>query len=95
MILIMVTTRVLLIAVAAVAAACGQTTPENAQPAATPAAAKPAFGSFGVDLSARKESVKPGDDFFAYANGTWLASTPIPPVLFAPRTAPFLGPRSK
>ena len=79
MISIMVTTRALLIAAAAVTAACGQTTPENAKPAATPAAAKPAFGSFGVDLSARKESVKPGDDFFGYANGSWLDTVPIPP----------------
>ena len=30
------------------------------------------FGSFGVDLSARDLSVKPGDDFNRYANGHWL-----------------------
>ena len=38
---------------------------------------KPELGSFGVDLSARDESVDPGDDFFRYANGTWLDNTTI------------------
>jgi len=35
--------------------------------------AKPAprYGSFGVDLTAQKPSVKPGDDFWMYANGGW------------------------
>ncbi len=37
-----------------------------------------AIGAWGVDLSARDLSVKPGDDFFRYANGTWLANTEIP-----------------
>ncbi|ACJ27896.1 Neutral zinc metallopeptidase, M13 family [Shewanella piezotolerans WP3] len=32
---------------------------------------KAELGSFGVDLSARNEAVKPGDDFFMYASGTW------------------------
>ncbi|GIU04828.1 peptidase M13 [Shewanella sp. c952] len=34
-------------------------------------ATKAELGSFGVDLSARNEAVKPGDDFFMYASGTW------------------------
>ena len=37
-----------------------------------------AIGAWGVDLAARDLNVKPGDDFFRYANGTWLANTPIP-----------------
>jgi predicted metalloendopeptidase len=37
-----------------------------------------AIGSFGVDLTTRKPSVKPGDDFFAYANGTWYDTFVIP-----------------
>jgi putative endopeptidase len=37
-----------------------------------------AIGSFGVDLAARDLSVSPGDDFFRYANGTWLDSNEIP-----------------
>ena len=33
----------------------------------------------GVDLGGMDRSVVPGDDFFAYANGTWLKNTEIPP----------------
>jgi predicted metalloendopeptidase len=32
----------------------------------------------GIDLAGMDRSVAPGDDFFAYANGTWMKSTPIP-----------------
>jgi putative endopeptidase len=41
-------------------------------------AGMPAFGTWGVDLSGMDKSVKPGDDFFLYANGAWLARTEIP-----------------
>jgi endothelin-converting enzyme/putative endopeptidase len=44
------------------------------QPADT---GKPQFGTFGVDLTAKDPSVKPGDDFWQYANGTWDKNTPI------------------
>src|ERR1700740_3647415 len=30
-----------------------------------------AIGDFGLDLSAGDRSVRPGDDFFAYASGAW------------------------
>jgi putative endopeptidase len=33
----------------------------------------------GLDLAGMERSVKPGDDFFRYANGTWVRNTPIPP----------------
>jgi len=33
------------------------------------------FGAWGVDLTARDTSVKPGDDFDTYANGGWKART--------------------
>ncbi len=36
------------------------------------------IGSFGIDLSARDTSVKPGDDFFRYVNGAWMDRTEIP-----------------
>ncbi len=36
------------------------------------------FGSWGVDLSSRDLSVRPGDNFFRYANGSWLKSATIP-----------------
>ena len=39
-----------------------------------PPAAKPALGTFGVDLGTRDLEVKPGDDFNRYASGQWLDS---------------------
>ena len=36
------------------------------------------YGSWGVDLSARDLSVKPGDDFDYYAGGTWAKNAVIP-----------------
>jgi putative endopeptidase len=53
--------------------------PAAVAPAATVAApAKAQLGSFGVDESGMDKSVKPGDDFFAYVNGTWVKNTEIP-----------------
>jgi len=43
---------------------------------APPAATAPPRG---VDLAGIDKSVAPGDNFFAYANGTWIKSTEIPP----------------
>ena len=40
-------------------------------------AAAPARSS-GIDVAGMDRSVKPGDDFFGYANGTWLETTEIP-----------------
>ncbi|MFC3551666.1 M13 family metallopeptidase [Lysobacter cavernae] len=40
--------------------------------AAGRSASKPELGDFGVDLSARDLSVKPGDDFNRYVSGHWL-----------------------
>ena len=40
--------------------------------------AKPLIGEFGVDLTARDLTVKPGDDFEKYASGSWIAKTEIP-----------------
>jgi endothelin-converting enzyme/putative endopeptidase len=41
-----------------------------------PAASR--YGAFGIDLAARDPSIKPGDDFWRYANNTWFAHNPIP-----------------
>src|ERR1700712_2476944 len=41
-------------------------------------AAKPELGAWGVDLTAMDRSVKPGDDFFNYVNGSWMKTTEIP-----------------
>ena len=46
-------------------------------PAAAPAA-KPELGMFGFDIAGMDTSVQPGDDFYAYANGTWAKNTTIP-----------------
>ncbi|WP_419814388.1 M13 family metallopeptidase [Glacieibacterium sp.] len=42
------------------------------------ATAKPQLGTFGFDTTGMDKTVKPGDDFFAYANGTWAKNTQIP-----------------
>jgi len=47
--------------------------------AADPASGKPQYGTWGFDRAGADTSVKPGDNFFRYANGTWLEHTPIPP----------------
>jgi putative endopeptidase len=41
-------------------------------------AATPHYGTWGVDLADMDRSVKPGDDFFDYVEGTWLKTHPIP-----------------
>ncbi|QIG81878.1 M13 family metallopeptidase [Stakelama tenebrarum] len=38
----------------------------------------PQIGSFGFDIAGMDRSVAPGNDFYNYANGTWLANTEIP-----------------
>jgi len=43
------------------------------------AADRPQFGQFGVDLGAMDKSVKPGDNFFSYTNGSLLKTAVIPP----------------
>ena len=49
-------------------------------PAAAPAEnAKPKLGTWGVDLSGRDPAVRPGDDFWAHANGAWSKRTEIAP----------------
>lgn len=54
-----------------------------AEPAAATApapatAAKPQLGAFGFDAAGMDRSVAAGDDFFAFANGTWVKTTEIP-----------------
>jgi endothelin-converting enzyme/putative endopeptidase len=49
--------------------------------AAVPAiafAAGPRYGTWGVETKDMDQSVKPGDDFFRYAEGTWLKTHEIP-----------------
>ena len=51
--------------------------PSFEQPAEQPAG-KAELGSFGVDLDARNLAVKPGNDFFMYASGTWYDNFEMP-----------------
>jgi putative endopeptidase len=46
-------------------------------PAQTPS--KPQYGAWGFDLAGADTKTKPGDDFFRYANGSWIDKTQIPP----------------
>ena len=66
----------LLVATLLIACARQGEQPDQAK-AAEPA--KPAFGTFGVDLTAMDKSVKPGDDFYKFVNGKWLETAQIPP----------------
>lgn len=51
------------------------TAPQAAAPAAVPPAS---FGAWGVDLAGRDTAEKPGNNFFKYANGTYLEHLTIP-----------------
>ncbi|GAA4818740.1 M13 family metallopeptidase [Sphingosinicella ginsenosidimutans] len=58
------------------AAAAATATGTAAATAAT--AGRPEYGDFGIDLSARDLSVRPGDDFWSYANAGFVRAHPIP-----------------
>ena len=64
----------LLLPAIAVVAACGPQGPVSHAETDT----EPLFGSWGFDTAAINPGVAPGDDFYEYANGTWLANTAIP-----------------
>ena len=50
----------------------------NAEQSQTAAVTTPVLGTFGIDMASMKTTVKPGDNFFDYVNGTWLDNTEIP-----------------
>ncbi len=54
--------------------ACGK---QEAEPVAEEPATTILLDS-GLDLAAMDKTVKPGDDFFAFMNGTWIKETDIP-----------------
>jgi putative endopeptidase len=50
-----------------------------AEPVAEAApAAKPELGTYGFDATGMDTTVLPGNNFFKFANGTWVKTTPIP-----------------
>lgn len=67
-------------AASALALTAGIAHAQQPAPAITtaPASAKPTYGSYGFDAAGMDLSVKPGDDFYDHANGTWAKNTPIP-----------------
>jgi len=67
----------LLVSATALAALSLSSLAAYAADAPTSTAAK-RYGTWGVDLAGMDTSVKPGDDFFRYVNGKWVASTQIP-----------------
>jgi putative endopeptidase len=60
------------------AAACACALAFGTAHAADASTGKPQYGAWGFDQAGADTSVKPGNDFFRYANGTWLNHTPIP-----------------
>jgi putative endopeptidase len=52
--------------------------PAAGPPATAPQATGAAIGPWGFDLAGMNKTVAPGNSFFRYANGTWLATTQIP-----------------
>jgi endothelin-converting enzyme/putative endopeptidase len=69
----------LAVSVAALLVSCKPSeAPPTPAPAASMTPAKAALGEFGIDLAQVDTSVKPGDDFFRYVNGKWLASFKMP-----------------
>ncbi len=52
--------------------------PDEAPQAPMAAAPKPEIGSFGFDFTGMDKSVAAGDDFYAFANGSWAKNTAIP-----------------
>lgn len=46
---------------------------------ATATTGRAQIGAWGLDLSAGDKTVKPGDDFYRYADGKWLDTSQIPP----------------
>jgi len=66
--------RSILLALLLATAACSPAGPGNGSEdaAQTPGAA------VGIVAASMDKAASPGDDFFAYANGTWVKNTPIP-----------------
>src|SRR6218665_3312572 len=50
----------------------------EAEAAPQPEAPKPVYGTYGFDTAGMDTAIKPGDDSYNYANGTWAKNTAIP-----------------
>jgi len=71
--------KILAIAAASVLllAACSQASDVPAGSTSARATA-PRIGPWGVDLNGMDRTIRPGDDFYSYANGQWLKTNEIP-----------------
>jgi len=58
--------------------AAAATAPAAEPPVPAADLASPKYGTWGFDASGMDTSVKPGDDFYKYANGKWAERTQIP-----------------
>ena len=64
---------------------------DDSVPAETP---QMTFGDWGFDPAGLDPSIDPGDDFFNYVNGRWIAANPIPPEYGRFGAFTFLGEKS-
>lgn len=48
------------------------------EPATTELLQAKSLGTFGIDTSGMDKATLPGDDFYAFVNGTWAKNTPVP-----------------
>jgi putative endopeptidase len=67
-----------LLALCAVAPLAARQMQSPAAPAAGDPTAATHYGSWGFDMTGMDRSVKPGDDWFDFVNGTWVKNTQIP-----------------
>jgi len=75
---------ILAVTICGTLAACGHSSDQGSHATAKnttappPAAVATVAAPIGIDLTGIDKSVRPGDDFFAYANGNWLKTAEIP-----------------
>ena len=70
---------ILLFGIVSSLAACVNTHPPAPVPeTSAPSSQQAQIGAWGLDLTTHDTTVKPGDDFFRYANGHWLDTHEIP-----------------
>lgn len=65
------------LSLAAIAAPAFSSKPQQTAPAA-PSAEATRYGSWGFDIAGMDRSVKPGDDWYRFVNGSWTDRTKIP-----------------
>jgi putative endopeptidase len=68
--------RRLIVAAALLLAGCTASPPPP--PAAPPPGPKATLGQWGIDLTGMDRTVKPGDDFYMFVNGSWYKEAVIP-----------------